>query len=53
MVYSFFVYSEEFWWVEFEFDRFKNVLDSVGQSEYHNITLVDVKNLKPYSLFHP
>ena len=25
-------------WVEFELNRFKKVLDSVGQSDYHNIT---------------
>ena len=25
------------WWVEFEFNRFKKVLDSVGQSNYHKI----------------
>ena len=26
------------WWVEFEFNQFKKVLDSVGQIEYQNIT---------------
>ena len=41
-------------WVEFEFNRFKKVFDSVGQSEYHNITkyVSKIKKLKPYSLFH-
>ena len=43
--------------MEFEFNRFKKVLNSVGQSGYHNITQntskIKIKNLKPYSLFHP
>ena len=26
------------WWVEFDFNQLKKVLDSVRQSEYHNIT---------------
>ena len=26
------------YWMEFEFNQFKKVLDKVGQSEYRNIT---------------
>ena len=32
------IYIKTLLWVEFEFNRFKKVLESVGQSEHHNIT---------------